>query len=66
MSMAMTKILSDKNCEGHADALLSALGKAGYVELLEIEMLYFQDVGVADNATDETVWFLCQRDGFSC
>ena len=34
------------------------------MELLDIEMLFFKDVGLSTNATDEEVWRLCQKQGY--
>lgn len=42
-NMDMTKILSDKNCEGHVTAIYHALDRFGFVELLEITVASFLD-----------------------
>lgn len=59
--MAKQLILSDENCMGQVDAIMQALDRMGYVELLEIELLTWNKAGLAKKADDETVWRFCQE-----
>ena len=52
------------NCEGQAERILSSLRKLGYVERLGIEILFFQNVGLAPASTDEQVWLFCQKNDY--
>jgi hypothetical protein len=40
------------------------LRRLGYIKWLEIEVLFFRDVGLPDNSTDEDVWRFCQKNGY--
>lgn len=59
-----TTVLSDKNCEGHAIAIHHALIRRGYIEMLGIKMVSFNDVGLDKKADDETVWKFCQQGNY--
>lgn len=58
--MAKLSILSDENCLGQVEAIFQALDQLGYVELLEIELLTWEQAGLAKSADDEMVWRFCQ------
>lgn len=60
----MATVLSDHNCEGHAQLLLEALDREGFAALLGLELKLFRDVELAPDADDETVWAFCQLHGF--
>lgn len=60
----MATVLSDHNCEGHAQLFLEALDREGFAALLGLELKLFRDVELAPDADDETVWAFCQLHGF--
>lgn len=60
----MRTILSDKNCEGHATAIFHVLRRVGWVDLLDIRLAKFKDIGLVQSATDEEVWKLCQQETY--
>lgn len=53
--MAKLSILSDENCLGQVEAIFQALDQLGYVELLEVELLTWEQAGLAKSADDEVV-----------
>ncbi len=60
----MQIVLSDHNCEGHAEAIFDVLRYQGYASLLSLNLLFFPDVGLHVRADDEVVWRLCQEKGY--
>jgi hypothetical protein len=54
-------ILSDENCIGHVEALYSELQYEGYVDLLEIKLLSWEEAGLEKGIDDETLWKFCQQ-----
>lgn len=61
----MQIILSDHNCEGHAEAIFNVLRYDElWLELVPMELIWFQHVDLSDRANDETVWRLCQEKGY--
>lgn len=61
----MQTILSDHNCEGHAKAIFDALFYDNtWLELVPMQLKWFQQIGLSNNATDEEVWRLCQEQGY--
>lgn len=60
----MQIILSDHNCEGHAEAIFMALRREGWLDVIEMELKCFEHVGLSRKAPDETVWRLCQEHGY--
>ncbi len=60
----MQIVLSDHNCRGHAKAIFHSLEHLDYKELLGMELRFFEDVGLVQEAPDETVWSLCQTQGY--
>jgi uncharacterized protein with PIN domain len=59
----MVQLLSDHNCEGQARAILTLLQREGFVDLLGLRLLVFEDLGLSRSADDETVWRVCQQHG---
>ena len=57
----MQIILSDHNCEGHAEVLFEVLKYRGWLDMIPMKLLWFRDVGLSDRAGDETVWRFCQE-----
>jgi hypothetical protein len=60
----MQIILSDHNCEGHSEAIFMALRREDWLDMIPIELKWFEDVGLSPKAPDETVWRFCQQDGY--
>lgn len=61
----MQVILSDHNCEGQAESLFNVLRYDGsWLELVPMDLLWFHQVGLSENAKDEIVWRLCQERGY--
>lgn len=52
----MTAILIDHNLSGQARLLYGTLESLGWVELLELEFVGFEDVGLNIATSDRTVW----------
>ena len=59
----MITLLSDYNCERQAKEILYHLRRLGYGEQLGIEILFFKDVNLSINSSDEEVWQFCQQNG---
>lgn len=59
----MTKVLIDYNLSGQARLLLGTLQSLGWVELLELEFLSFEDVGLHESTSDRTIWRFAQANG---
>lgn len=53
-------VLSDYNCEGQARAIVAALSRQPYADLVPVQLLAFRDVGLPSDASDEAVWRFCQ------
>jgi hypothetical protein len=51
----MPIILSDHNCEGHAQEIIFALNRTGLDELATIQLMLFSDIGLPFNTDDEVV-----------
>ena len=60
----MQIILSDHNCEGHAQQVIFALNRIGLAVIAPVRLLLFSDVGLPFNADDEVVWQLCQEENY--
>lgn len=60
----MQWILSDHNCERHAQEIFYALQRLGYDVLIPMTLNIFPDVNLPYSARDETVWRLCQEKGY--
>ena len=60
----MLKLVADVNCEGYVRDLL-AIARNGnlneFVEFLDIKLLTFSDLGLAENANDRLVWETLQH-----
>lgn len=57
------QILIDYNLEGDADLIFSALRKDGWVELLNIEFVFFAGTPLNPESDDTTVWRFAQSEG---
>ncbi len=60
----MQIVLSDHNCEGHAQQIIFALNRIGLSTIAPVKLLLFSDVGLPYTADDEVVWRLCQEEGY--
>lgn len=56
----MIKILADHDIEGYAVTLLGTLAAEGWLELIPLEMVTFDDVGLPIDSTDREVWRFAQ------
>lgn len=59
--MAKLCILSDENCLGQVEAIFHELDRLGYGELLEIELLSWEQTGLTKGVGDEAIWRFCQQ-----
>ena len=59
--MAKQLILSDENCIGQVEAIYAELGYLGFVALLEIELLTWEQAALTKGVDDETIWHFCQQ-----
>lgn len=59
----MIALLADHNLEGHARLLLGTLEALGWVELLDLRLATFAEIGLAQDATDRDVWRRAQELG---
>jgi predicted nuclease of predicted toxin-antitoxin system len=57
------KILVDYNMEGQARLLFNTLSRDGWVDLLEIEFIYFAGAGLSPKSDDTTIWRYAQQHG---
>ncbi|MBV7335092.1 ACP S-malonyltransferase [Chloroflexi bacterium TSY] len=61
----MQIILSDHNCEGQAQAIFDDLRYQGeWLDLVPMELKWFDDVGLLSTADDKVVWEFCQEMGY--
>lgn len=54
------KVLVDHDIEGHAVRLWQQLAGQGWLDLIEINMVTFLDVGLDINSSDREVWRFAQ------
>lgn len=59
----MITILVDHDIEGQALTLWGTLSKAGWLELVEINLVTFRDIGLPIKSTDREVWRFAQENG---
>jgi hypothetical protein len=57
----MITILVDHNIEGQAVLLWGTLGAGGWLGVIEMRMVRFDDVGLAPDSSDREVWHFAQR-----
>ena len=60
----MQVILSDHNCEGHADAIFQALRHRGLIPTFPMQLMFFSEVGLHPKASDREVWIFCQEHNY--
>lgn len=59
----MITILADHDIEGNALSLLATLEQLGWVSLLQLRLVTFEQVGLPINSSDRTVWRFVQANG---
>jgi hypothetical protein len=57
------QVLIDHNLVGDAEVLFGLLLKDGWVELLDLQFVYFKDVGLSVESDDTTIWRFAQAQG---
>jgi predicted nuclease of predicted toxin-antitoxin system len=57
---SVIKILADHDIEGYAVTLLGTLAAEGWLELIPLELVTFDDVGLPIESTDREVWRFAQ------
>ena len=58
----MISILSDHDIEGHAYSLIGVLGAEGWLEMVDLRLATFAEVGLPFNSPDWTVWRFAQEE----
>ena len=53
--------LVDHNFEGHARILLGSIASQGWLDLVSIRFVMFEDIGLAIDSSDRVVWRLAQN-----
>lgn len=59
--MAATRLLSDENCAGQVEAISTELKILGLAELLEIDVVSWDETSLRKGVDDETIWRFCQE-----
>jgi hypothetical protein len=54
------KVLVDHDIEGHALLLWGVLAAEGWLDLIDIDLVMFNDVGLPIDSSDRTVWRFAQ------
>jgi hypothetical protein len=54
-------ILSDHDIEGHAYSLIGVLGAEGWLEMVDLRLATFAEVGLPFNSPDRAVWLFAQE-----
>lgn len=57
------RILIDYNLDGDAPLLFATLVQDGWVELLELEFVYFRETPIEPDTADDVIWRYCQTQG---
>jgi hypothetical protein len=52
--------LIDHNLRGHAVVLLGGLASNGWIDLIAIRFIFFEEVGLSIDSNDRTVWQFTQ------
>ena len=59
----MTIILSDHDIEGQAYSIIGVLGAEGWLEMVDLRLVTFAEVGLPRNSSDRAVWRFAQKNG---
>ena len=62
--MAKVNILSDENCIGQVEKIYDELERLGYVALLDVDLISWQQAALAKGTTDDDVWRFCQQNNY--
>lgn len=57
----MTVILADHDIEGHAYSLIGVLGAEGWLEMVDLRLTTFSQVGLSFDSSDRVVWRFAQE-----
>ncbi len=60
MENGTIKVLADHDIEGHATLLWGTLSSSGWLELIPIKLIRFEDAGLSTKSTDREVWRFAQ------
>jgi predicted nuclease of predicted toxin-antitoxin system len=56
-------VLSDHDIEGHAHSIIGVLGAEGWLEMVDLRLATFTEVGLSFNSPDREVWHFAQENG---
>ena len=56
----MIFILSDHDIEGHAHSIIGILGAEGWLDMVELRLTTFAEIGLPFNSPDRIVWRFAQ------
>lgn len=59
----MIFILSDHDIEGHAHSIIGVLGAEGWLDMVELRLTTFAEVGLPFDSPDRAVWRFAQENG---
>lgn len=59
----MIFILSDHDIEGQAHSIFGVLGAEGWLDMVELRLTTFSEVGLAFDSSDKVVWQFAQEHG---
>lgn len=59
----MIIILADHDIEGHAHSIIGVLGVEGWLEMVDLRLATFADVGLPFDSSDRDVWRFAQKNG---
>lgn len=53
--------LIDHNLKGHARILLGSIASQGWLDIVPIRFVMFEEIGLADDSNDRVVWRAAQK-----
>ena len=59
----MIIILADHDIEGHAYSIMGVLGTEGWLEMVDLRLATFVEVGLPFSSSDREVWHFAQEHG---
>lgn len=60
MGSGTIKVLADHDIEGHATLLWGTLSSSGWLELIPMKLIRFEDVRLSIKSTDREIWRFAQ------
>ncbi len=63
MESSTIKVLADHDIEGYATLLWGTLSSSGWLELIPMKLIGFEDVHLSIKSTDREVWRFTQANG---